>query len=305
VREVVKADDLGALSQACQESLAVSQQLRGGLREPAPSSHDKATLITVFSAKGGCGKTTMATNMAAAAARAAKRTCLVDLDLAFGDVAIALQLYPERGIADVVAMQGGIDRKGVSSLVTPHSERLDTVLAPVEPGAAETISAEMIASLLSVLKDMYDVVVVDTPPLFNDHVLAAFDASDHLALVTTLDIPALKNLKLTLETLELLGYSRDRWHVILNRADAKVGLSVDDVTTTLHMQIAAQVPSSRAVPSAINRGVAIVQDSPGHPVSTALRRLTEALLANGQGAAGRPRRHRSLGRRRRAAEVST
>jgi pilus assembly protein CpaE len=304
VREVVKIDDIVGLTRACLDSLELSRQMRADVLEPATVDSSLGRLVTVFSAKGGCGKTTVATNVAAAMARAGRRVCLVDLDLAFGDVAIVLQLFPERGMADVATMVNGVDRTAVGSITTSHSERLDTVLAPVEPGLAETVTADMVSELLQVLKHTYDVVVVDTPPAFTDHVLAAFDASDQLALVTTLDIPALKNLKLTLETLDLLGYARERWTVVLNRADSKVGLAVEDVEKTLGMSIAAQIPSSRAVPAAINRGVTIVHDAPGHPVSIALRKLAEHLMPDASSQVERATRRRALGLRRRPAEAT-
>lgn len=277
VREVVKADDLSGLTSACESSLDLTRQVRGDDGVSA-SRAELGRLITVFSAKGGCGKTTLSTNLGAALAKAGRSVCIVDLDLAFGDVAIALQLFPERGIADLASQSRRLDRTSVAGVVTRHGTNLDAVLAPVEPGAAETISAELVGELLGVLKGMYDVVIVDTPPAFTDQVLTAFDASDHIAMLTTLDIPALKNLKVALETMDLLGYSRDRWHVVLNRADSKVGLAIEDVQKTLKLPIAAQIPSSRAVPAAINRGVPIVQDAPGHPVSVAVRRLAESLL---------------------------
>lgn len=306
VREVVKLDDLTGLTQACRESRDVSQQLRGGIDELPAGSGRLGRLITVFSAKGGCGKTTLATNLAAACAKRGHRVCLVDLDLAFGDVAIALQLFPDRGIADVVGRSNGVDRKAVAAIVTSHSPRFDTVLAPVEPGIAENISAALVGELLQCLKSMYDVVIVDTPPAFTDQVLTAFDASDHMALVTTLDIPALKNLKLTLETLELLGYARERWNVVLNRADSKVGLAVEDVEKTLGVPIAAQIPSSRAVPASVNRGVAIVQESPSHAVSTSIRGFADKLLSDvvpDEAPAPVSHKRRGLGLRRKSAEV--
>lgn len=305
VREVVKADDLTGLTSACESALELSRQMRGdtGVVTAAPGSLGR--LITVFSAKGGCGKTTVSTNVAAALAKSGRKVCLVDLDLAFGDVAIALQLFPERGIGDLAALSRRMDRTSVTAAITSHSANLDAVLAPIGPGAAETITAELVGELLRVLKTMYDVVVVDTPPAFTDHVLTAFDASDHMALLTTLDVPALKNLKLAVETLELLGYSRERWHVVLNRADAKVGLSVEDVQRTLNLPIAAQLPSSRAVPASINRGTPIVHDAPNHPVSVAVRTFAQQLVADapavpvavGAAAAERPRRSRGLLRR--------
>ena len=293
VREVVKVDDLTGLTQACDASIELTRQVRGDAGQATVAVTGLGQLITVFSAKGGCGKTTVSTNLAATLAKMGRRVCLVDLDLAFGDVAIALQLFPDRGIADLAARSGRLDRTSVAGAVTNHSPNLDTLLAPVEPGAAETISAEMVTELLQVLKGLYDVVVVDTPPAFTDQVLTAFDASDHMALLTTLDIPALKNLKLSLETLDLLGYSRDRFHIVLNRADSKVGLAIEDVQKTLNLPIAALLPSSRAVPAAINRGTPIVHDAPNHPVSCAIRKFAETLVrdtaAGGSHAAPRRR----------------
>jgi len=300
VREVVKVDDLTGLTEACEASLELTRQVRGDSGESEAIDAGLGRLITVFSAKGGCGKTTVSTNLAATLAKLGRRVCLVDLDLAFGDVAIALQLFPDRGIADLAARSGRLDRKSVAGAVTSHSTNLDTLLAPVEPGAAENVSADLVSELLKILKGMYDVVIVDTPPAFTDQVLTAFDASDHMALLTTLDIPALKNLKLSLETLDLLGYSRDRFHIVLNRADSKVGLSIEDVQKTLQLPIAALLPSSRAVPAAINRGVPIVHDAPNHPVSAAIRKLADSLLREAEGASdqGSPRR-RVLSLRRR------
>lgn len=308
VREVVKLDDLTGLTQACRESRDVSAQLRGSGAEALHDRPGLGRLITVFSAKGGCGKTTMATNLAAACAKRGDRVCLIDLDLAFGDVAIALQLFPDRGIADLAGRPLGVDRKAIASIITTHSPGLDTVLAPVEPGVADSISASLVGELLQSLKGMYDVVIVDTPPAFTDQVLTAFDASDHMALVTTLDIPALKNLKLTLETLELLGYARERWNVVLNRADSKVGLAAEDVEKTLGVPIAAQIPSSRAVPASVNRGVALVQESPSHAVSTAIRGFADHLLggaASSAPAASAAHKKRGMSLRRRTSDVSS
>ena len=299
VREVVKLDDLTGLTKACEESRELTRRVRGEAGGATPEPGKLGQLVTVFSAKGGCGKTTVATNLAAALAKSGKRTCRVDLDLAFGDVAIAMQLFPERGIADLAASAGRIDRSSVAATVTHHSTDLDALLAPVEPGAADSVSAELVTELLEVLKSMYDVVVVDTPPAFTDQVLTAFDASDHLVLLTTLDVPALKNLKLALETLDLLGYSRERWHVVLNRADAKVGLAVEDVRKTLGIEISVQLPSSRAVPAAINRGTPIVHEAPTHPVSLAVRRLAQSLVTGDSDAAPATSHRRGLGLRRR------
>jgi pilus assembly protein CpaE len=273
VREVAVADDHAAVSEACRRSLELSRRMLG---VSGATGSREARIVTVFSAKGGCGKTTVATNVAAALAAGGRSSvCLLDLDLAFGDVAIALQLVPARTAIDAVAMSGSIDEQGASSLVTPHSKGLDAICAPLEPGEAERIPASTVVELLRVLKRMYDYIVIDTPPAFTEHVLASFDVSDVYILLATLDIPALKNLRLTLDMLDVLGYPRESWQVVLNRSDSRVGLSVDDVTRTLKVPLATQIPSSRSVSASINKGVPIVLDEPKHPVSAAIRQLVE------------------------------
>jgi pilus assembly protein CpaE len=116
---------------------------------------------------------------------------------------------------------------------------------------------------------------VDTPPAFDEQVLEALDQSDLIALIATLDIPALKNLKLTLETLDEINFPREKWAVVLNRSDSKVGLALNEVEKTLRVPISIQIPSSRDVPAAINRGVPIIYDNPKHPVSVAIRQFAE------------------------------
>ncbi len=305
VREVVPSDDLTVLADAVQRSRRLSAQLRQSHAHAAGldvSVSRAGHVVTVFAAKGGCGKTTVATNLATSLAQAGRRTCLVDLDLAFGDVAIAMQLNPSRTIADALGLSS-LDETAVKSLVTPHPSGVDAILAPVTPGTAEAIPAALIGDLLSVLTTMYDVVVIDSPPAFTDHVLAAFDRTDHFVLLATLDIPALKNLKLTLETLDMLSYPRERRRVVLNRSDAKVGLTVADVERTLGWPIAIQIPSSRVVPASINRGVPIVLDQPTHAVSVALRRLALSLVPESSSKPARPGSFRSI-RLRRKAEAS-
>ena len=281
VREVVAINDPDALVEAVRRS----DELGGALAARTVVGEVPATslghVVTVFSAKGGCGKTTISTNLGAALADKGRRNVVVvDLDLAFGDVAIALQLFPSHTIADAVPLGAtDLDFGALSALLTPHSPGLTTLVAPVEPGAADSIPATLITRIIEVLRENFDYVVIDTPPAFDDQVLAAFDLSDAVVLLATLDIPALKNLKLTLETLELLNYPRERWKIVLNRSDSKVGLAISEVEKTLRTAITAQIPSSRDVPASINRGVPIVLDDPKHPVSVAIRQFAERDVA--------------------------
>ena len=280
VREVVEERDLAGINAA----VARVKSLATSLRETVPGaegpgdSGDHGRLVTVFSAKGGCGKTTLSTNLAVALTEGGRnRVCLVDLDLSFGDVAIALQLFPAHTIVDAVALGDGLDAEAVGSLLTPHGNisGLFTLVAPLDPGSNRGISAELVRKILEVLRQEFDYVVVDTPPAFDEQVLEALDQSDLIALIATLDIPALKNLKLTLETLDEINFPREKWAVVLNRSDSKVGLALNEVEKTLRVPISIQIPSSRDVPAAINRGVPIIFDNPKHPVSVAIRQFAE------------------------------
>jgi pilus assembly protein CpaE len=222
----------------------------------------------------------------------------VDLDLSFGDVAISVQLEPVRTISDALPMAGHLDTTGAASLLTSYSPGLDVLLAPVTPGDAEKIPAALVAELLGVLKGMYEFVVVDTPAQFSEHVLTAMDISDHHVLLTTPDTPAMKNMRITLDMLDLLSYSRDIRSVVVNRSDSKVGLSSSDVERVVRSSITGHVPSSRHVPISINKGTPIVIATPGHPVSQAVTKFAhERLLARPAPVRARAFARRSAGRR--------
>jgi pilus assembly protein CpaE len=285
VREVVQERDLAGLAIAVRRQREIASRLREQIDtgDGAVITGSRGRVVTVFSAKGGCGKTTLATNLAAAIAESGKGSvALLDLDLAFGDVSIALQLFPSHTIADAVPIGEDLDGPALMSLLTSHRSGLKALVAPMEPSAADTIDITLVIRILDLLREEFDYVIVDSPPALDDNVLAAFDRSDVVALLATLDIPALKNLKLTLETLELISFPRDRLKIVLNRADSKVGLALSEVEKTLRAPIVAQIPSSREVPASTNRGVAIVTDDPKSPVSIAIRAfIDEYIYATG------------------------
>ncbi len=269
VREVVALSDVEGLAAACKRSrmLSISAQAPS-----SPQNKQPGKIVTVFATKGGCGKTTLATNLAVSLhGGGSRRVCLVDLDLAFGDVAISLRLVPKRTLADAVAMGGDLDETGVAGLLTRFRPGLECVLAPVEPGDADRVPAALVGNLLEVLREMFDYVVVDTPPQFNEHVLKALDCSDIHVLLTTPDMPTLKNLRLTIDMLDLLNYPEDSRLIVLNREDPDVGLTVADVEQVVKSEVTARVPASNAVTAAVNRGLPIVLDQPDHRISVVIR----------------------------------
>ena len=269
VREVVTVDDLPAIAAACKRSREVSARQLG-----VTPSIGQGQIVTVFSSKGGCGKTTIAINLAVALSAVERRkTILVDLDLQFGDVGISLGLPSTPTIADALPMQGQLDAIGVASLIHPHGSGLDCLLAPMTPEEVESIPGALVTEMLQVLRTEYDYVVIDSPPAFTDTVLAALDLSDTYVLVTTPDIPALKNLRITLDTFDELGYPRSAWQLVLNRGDEMNGLESGDIETALGANVHIVIPQSSDVSRAGNRGVPIVTDNPRHPVALALQKL--------------------------------
>jgi len=272
IREVVAAEDLTALAAACRRSLELSVALGGAA---AGVGIHNGRVVTVFSAKGGVGKTTIATNLGVYLASTGSRVLLVDLDLAFGDVAISLKLTPSHSASDLVALSDKLDAQALASAVTHHDSGLDTLCAPDTPADAEHIPPATTAELLRVAQGTYDFVIVDTPPTFTDHVLAALDLTDVCILIATMDVPAVKNLRLVLDTMNQLGYPHESRVVVLNRSDVKAGLKVADVAAAIQQTIGACIPNSLDVPASINRGVAIVLEEPDHKVSLALRALAD------------------------------
>jgi pilus assembly protein CpaE len=268
--------------------------------EHTEQEREPCQVVTVFSAKGGTGKTTIATNLAVTLQAATnRRVCLVDLDLAFGDVAICMHLTPERTLIDAVDATYPDRQAKIDALVTAYRPGLDCILAPVGPGDAERIPAAVVDEVVKALRERYDYVVIDTPSQLSEHVLAALDRSDQHVLLTTPELPALKNLRLTLDMLDLLSYPRDARALVFNRSDDDAGLQADEIEETLKYPIAANVPASRDVPVSINRGVPLAAAKPDHAVSRAIRRLAE--LAIPGVAAPELHRPRARGLRRKSA----
>jgi pilus assembly protein CpaE len=287
VREVVPIGDRAALIEACARSVETSEQADSDVA-PDPDAPTDGRIVSVFSGKGGTGKSVLATNLAVAlAAGGQRRVCLIDLDLTFGDVAIMMELAPERTIAAAIPVADRIDETGFRTLLTRHRSGVDILLAPVQPADGEQVSRDLIAELLYLARSSFDLIVVDCASQLNDQMLAALDASHHFVLVTTPELPSLKSLRVTLDTFDLLEYQPGRRTVVLNRADSKVGLSLNDIERAVRVPIAASVPSSRDVPMSINRGTPIVLDQPNHPVSLAIKDLAMQRIVGRQ-----PPRHR-------------
>jgi pilus assembly protein CpaE len=237
-------------------------------------------IVTVFSPKGGTGKTVTATNLATACAKfEGRKTLLLDLDLQFGDAAIMLGVEPEKTIYDLVVAPGELDTEKLAGYTTKHASGLEVLPAPLRPEDAELVTEAKLGRLLEVARESFDVIVVDTSPFFHGPMLATLDRTDELLLLCSLDVPTLKNLRLALQTLDLLSFPKQRVRIVLNRSNSKVGMKPNEVEGALGMKVRFEVPSDRAVPLAVNRGNPVVIAEEGADVSKAIKAIAKEMFA--------------------------
>jgi pilus assembly protein CpaE len=272
-RDVVLTDDTASIRAAVSRAHQLHQAFSGHT-----SAGPNGRLVTVFAPKGGVGKTTTSVNLALALAEGGSRkVCLVDLDLAFGDVAITMQLFPAHTIEEAVGGEDSMDADLVESLLTRHEGSLMVLAAPNLPDARDRVTARLVSRMLRTLRTQFDYVVVDTAPAFDEQTLQALDETDECVIIATLDVPTLKNVKVALETLDLLNIAQGHRHLVLNRADDAVGLDHSKVEQILGMSIAVPIPSSIEIAASTNAGKPIVLANPDHPASKAFRQLAHQL----------------------------
>ncbi|HEX9683583.1 MAG TPA: P-loop NTPase [Acidimicrobiales bacterium] len=236
-------------------------------------------VVTVFSTKGGAGKSVIACNLAVALnSRVEGPVVLVDADLQFGDVAVMLKLTPQHTIVDAVHAGGNIDGSYMRNLLAEHPSGVLVLPAPIEPAAADQISDADMRRIISALREFAEYIVVDTPAYFNDIVLGLLDLSEDIVLVGGMDIPNIKNVKLGLQTLRLLNMPMSKLKLILNRANSKVKLDVAEVERTLGVKADCLMPSDIVVPQSVNKGVPAVIDAPKSSVSRSLEAFADLIL---------------------------
>jgi pilus assembly protein CpaE len=259
---------------------AIRKATHSGKRRDTPGGDRHGKIVTVFSPKGGTGKTVLATNLAASAAKfEGKKTLLLDLDLQFGDAAIMLGIEPDKTIYDLVVAPGELDSEKLAGYTTKHASGLEVLPAPLRPEDAELVTEAKLGRLLEVARESFDVIVVDTSPFFHGPMLATLDRTDELLLMCALDVPTLKNLRLALQTLDLLSFPKQRVAIVLNRANSKVGMKPNEVEGALGMKVRFEVPSDRTVPLTVNRGIPVVLAEEGADVSKAIRSMAKGLFA--------------------------
>jgi pilus assembly protein CpaE len=262
---------------------AIRKASHVGRRTSTSPNGRRGRVITVFSPKGGIGKTSVSVNLAAALAKwQGRKTLLLDLDLQFGDAAIMLGLEPEKTIYDLVVAPGELDSEKLAGYTTAHPCGLDILPAPLRPEDAELVTEAKLSRLLEVARSSYDAIVVDTSPFFHGPMLATLDRTDELLLLCGMDVPTIKNVRLSLQTLELLSFPAERVSLVLNRANTNVGIKHNEVERALETKVRFDLPSDRAVPLAVNRGKPVVLADAGAEFTKRIREVAAQLAAGSQ-----------------------
>jgi len=293
VKDVLAAPvDTAQLQEACRR---VAESV-GALGRPVPPSGSEdgeegegGRVITVFSTKGGAGKSVVATNLAVALAmRTTETVALVDCDLQFGDVAVMLKLAPQHTIVDAVNSIDRMDSGFLNNLLVTHPPSgLKVMPAPLEPAYADQITAEHVRAIIAGLRSVAKFIIVDTPSYFDDKVLTLIEDSDEILLVAGMDIPNIKNVKIGLQTMRMLDTPNSKIHLVLNRANTKVRLDVSEVERTLQIKAETQLPSDIVVPQSINKSTPVVIDAPRSSIAKAFETLADRYIPAPVGKKGR------------------
>ena len=250
-----------------------------GLPASAGFSLTQGKVITVYSPKGGTGCTTIAVNLALALHNEDTRTTLVDGNFQFGDVAVFINEQGKNTIIDLATRVNELDPEIVEGVMIKHAASgVHVLAAPSRPEYAEKVTSDQFAQLIDYLRQMYAYVVIDTTPSLNDITLAAIDKSNVIVLVTTQDIPSIKNTRLFLDLLQTIGINRERIVFCMNRYDKRIAITPDRVGDNLKQSVAAVIPiDERAVVPAVNRGVPFILDNKTQPAARGILSLAESV----------------------------
>jgi pilus assembly protein CpaE len=274
-RDVIAPDsDEMTFRAAFQHAFETSSNRRAARETPETAAVDVPRVVTVLCPKGGAGKTTLSSNLSVGLAQLAPgEVVLVDLDLQFGDSASALGLTPEHTFSDATRSIETLDGTTLKAYLTPHSSGLFVLCAPLAPTDADRLTSEQVERVIELLTESFRYVVVDTASGLDEHALAAVEHSTDLVLLSATDVPSIRSTRKEVEALRLIAKPEQRWHFVLNRANAKTGLTIRAIETVVGIGVDVAIPSSRLVPLSLNKGMAMIESDPRSTVSLAMSQL--------------------------------
>jgi pilus assembly protein CpaE len=293
VRDVLAPDAIDAhVRETFERTIELAARRRHNLVGDPEGAGRHGRIITVLSPKGGSGKTTVASNLAVGLARCGPEPVVViDLDLQFGDISTALGLTPQHTLVDAARAPAAIDGMALKSFLSPHHSDLWALCGPESPADGEEVSADQARRIIETLADEFPFLVVDTGAGLDEHTLAALEVSTDLVLVCAMDVTSVRSLRKELAALEQLGMVHQHRHLVVNRADSKVGLDLKDVEASIGLPVAAAISSARVVPLSLNQGSPVIESDPRSPVAKQLGGLVQRFVgvSDHQPAAGRRR----------------
>jgi pilus assembly protein CpaE len=253
----------------------------GGMPASGDGASTRGKVVTIFSPKGGVGRTTLAVNLAAASASLGQRVALVDGSLQFGDIGMMLNLDPKnKSIADFARNSSAGEHEPLEGILVSHRIGVDVLMAPPSPEMAELVTAEHIERACTSLRTTHDLIVVDAWPWLHDTTLAFLDQSDVILVMLSLEITSIKDSRQFLAVVEQLGYEHSKVRLLLNRADAAYGIRAQDAERSIGRRIQHTVVSDgRTVVTSLNRGQPFVLATPQAKVSQDVLRLARSLVA--------------------------
>ncbi|MGN6362893.1 MAG: response regulator [Thermomicrobiales bacterium] len=257
----------------------------------------RAKVVTLFSPKGGVGRTTLTANLAVATRLATdKRVLLIDGNLPFGDAGVALNLTSAKTICDLASNVSHLDVDFVSEVLATHSSGVKVLLAPPSAQDAETVTPDQLRTIVSQISAMFDFIFIDTRPSFDETQLVLLDLADQVLVVLTTEMTAIKAGKQYLEVAELLGYPSEKTSLVLNRYDAVSQITAEDIEANLKGRIKGRIPDEAAlVLRSINEGVPIALSDPESKYGRAITSLASFVTDGLVPAEEEPERRRGMG----------
>jgi len=280
-----KPFNVDELSETIVKTYHLESKRRERATVPKAQEELKSRVFTVFSTKGGVGKTTIASNLAVSLARSTKkRVALIDLDLQFGDVAIMLNVSAKNTISDLVKEFAILDKSLMEEYLVTHFSGVKVLPAPVKPEYAEYITANHVEKIINTLRESFHYIIIDSSASFHESVLTALDMSDRILLVSTLDLPTIKNIKAGLDVMETLHYPAEKIHIVLNKATEQYGIKYKDFENTLHQSIWSYIPEdSQTVVTSANKGFPFVMTRAETKVAKAIIEIGKSLISEMDG----------------------